>query len=103
MNSPIIRSMPGMEAGRSDTVLPKTTSDRPVMIESSIAHATWIEVFAVTPWARPRPAIASVVAMSRSSAVSSTSAVASRSAAPVSRVGLSMPARVSCHARVVAS
>ncbi|SLJ82511.1 Uncharacterised protein [Mycobacteroides abscessus subsp. abscessus] len=102
MNSPIIRSTPATCGGRCDTVLPNTTSERPVRTVSSRAHATCTEVFAVTPCERPRSRIAADVAAASSTPTSPLSAVTVRSP-PVTRVGLSIPASIRCQAAIAAS
>ena len=42
MNSPTMLSMPGISGGRPATVIPNTTSSRPVSRPSSIAQAAWM-------------------------------------------------------------
>ncbi len=98
MNRPIIDSTPGSSGGRPATVVPKTTSSRPVSRASSRAHMPWSTVFVV----RPRPRVSSVSRRVRSSLSSkrmrSGTAGARTSSAGTTLVGSSTPASSARHA-----
>jgi hypothetical protein len=51
-NRPIIASTPSTSDERPDTVVPKTTSSRPVSRPSTSPHAPWTTVFSVRSCAR---------------------------------------------------
>ena len=101
-NSPTIRSMPATAAGRPDTVMPKTTSDRPVSWASSRPQAPWSSVLTVTPRsaARRDSSMASAAGSGTSSRVcpASSGTVVAERASGTSRVGSSTPSSSSAQA-----
>ncbi|CAM4183888.1 hypothetical protein NORO109296_22200 [Nocardiopsis rhodophaea] len=91
MNRPTIDSMPATSAVRPDTVLPNSTSDRPVSAPSSRPQAPCTTVLRVRPFSRAR-AVRSAVRRGGRAVVTMSGRGASSSGASTNRVGSSTPA-----------
>ncbi len=98
MNSPIIASEPGSSAGRVETVVPNTTSLRPVSWARTTAQAPWSTLFIVSLRLRAA-AVSSAVNSSDSSRRTRSGSAGVRSAVSATRVGPSRPASACRQAR----
>ena len=103
MNSPTMLSMPAISGGRPATVMPNTTSSRPVSRPSRIAHAACIKVLSVRPCARACR-VNAVVRLSLSDSVICSGATGTRlRSGGATCVPSSSPAKASCQAAIAAA
>ncbi len=98
MNRPTIDSMPATAASRPDTVLPKTTSSRPVNRPSTRPHAPCTTVPSVRPKSRARDTTAAVTSGGTSTRTCSCLAASRPTASGVSLVGSASPCSARPHA-----
>ncbi len=95
MNSPIIDSTPVSSAGRPDTVVPSTTSVRPVIRPSTMPHAACTRMFIVTPRCRDNSVNRAVSPPGNGMTTSSGTTGTRAGSAGATKVGPSIPARSS--------
>ena len=93
MNRPTIRSTPGRSAGRPETVMPKTTSSRPVIRASKTAQSPCTSVLRVRPRVRVKACRSAVRSAGSSIAQVPRDPAAGMAPGGVSRVGPSRSAR----------
>ena len=93
-----MRSMPAISGGRPATVMPNTTSSRPVSRPSRIAHAACMNVLSVRPCARACR-VSAAVSVSLSDSVTCSGATGTRlRSGGATCVPSSSPAKASCQA-----